>query len=273
MEMKTANEQLHNEAGQVRLTVLGCRGSMPAVREDCRLFGGNTSCFIVEAAGETLLLDAGTGILKAELPGSAPLRILLSHPHLDHILGLPMLPAMLQPGREIHIYGQTWGGLSLREQLNRLFGPPLWPARLEDYPASVFCHELAAPLSLGPFQVDSMPSCHPGGSLILKVSACGKSLVYATDFEHTPEGMAALARFARGTGLLLYDGQYTRRQFESRPGFGHSTAEAGLEVQKQSGARRLLLIHHDPGQTDDMLLQRERELSVRFAREGEVILL
>lgn len=271
--MTAEGEHMDTTSDQMRLTVLGCRGSMAVMREDNRLFGGNTSCYRVDAAGETLLLDAGTGILNTEAPEKGPLNILLSHPHLDHILGLPVLPALLQPGREVHIYGKSQEGRTLRQQLNCLFAPPLWPARLEDYPARVFCHELNDPMELGPFRVESMPSCHPGGSLILKVSACGKSVVYATDFAHTEESMAALARFAQGADLLLYDGQYTQEMFISHPGFGHSTAEAGRQAFELSGARRLLLIHHDPGQTDEMLIRREKALNLRFAREGEVILL
>ena len=73
---------------------------------------------------------------------------------------------------------------------------------------------------------------------------------------------------------LLYDGQYTPEEYESRKGFGHSTPEKGLELLERSGAAKLLLIHHDPTRTDRTLLEMERLIgrdNVRFAREGDVI--
>ena len=50
-----------------------------------------------------------------------------------------------------------------------------------------------------------------------------------------------------------------------------STAEAGKRVQMESGAGRLLLIHHDPRYTDDFLKRQEKTLGVRYIRQGEVI--
>ena len=119
--------------------------------------------------------------------------------------------------------------------------------------------------------IEDMPSCHPGGSLIFKVSACGKSIVYATDFEHTEEKTRELTAFAAGADLVLYDAQYTEEEFSVKKGFGHSTAEAGKRVQRESGAGRLLLIHHDPRHTDDFLKKQEKTLGVRYTRQGEVI--
>ena len=59
-----------------------------------------------------------------------------------------------------------------------------------------------------------------------------------------------------------------------KKGFGHSTAEKGLELLERAEAAQLLLIHHDPFLTDRQLLDREAQIgrdNVRFAREGEVI--
>ena len=102
-------------------------------------------------------------------------------------------------------------------------------------------------------------------------------------------GSILKSRFARGVfplvaalfacataqaDLLLYDGQYSPEEYKARRGFGHSTGEKGVELMKRCGARRLLLVHHDPGCTDRELLIREARIGradVRFAREGEVI--
>ena len=46
--------------GDFLLTVLGSRGSIPVTRQEMREFGGDTSCYLLEARGERLVLDAGT---------------------------------------------------------------------------------------------------------------------------------------------------------------------------------------------------------------------
>ncbi len=262
---------MNGQRDDIRLTVLGCRGSMPTTGKEMQEFGGDTSCYQIEARGESLFLDAGSGLTHARLPDDTPIRILISHPHVDHLLGLPMFPALSQPGRKVILYGNACGGLSLEEQVARLMSPPLWPAVLARYPAEAAFQEARFPLAIGPFFVSAMASRHPGGSWIYRISVCGKTIVYATDFEHTEEKTRELTAFSAGADLLLYDAQYTEEEFAVKKGFGHSTAEAGLRVQRESGAAHLLLIHHDPRHTDSFLRERETALGARYARQGEVI--
>ncbi len=118
-----------------------------------------------------------------------------------------------------------------------------------------------------------MKSCHPGGSLIFRVSDGTKSIVYATDFEHTDNNLKELAAFSAGADLMLYDAQYTQEQYPARRGFGHSTAEAGLWVQQESGAAQIRMIHHNPAASDEALREREEQTHAPYARQGEVILL
>ena len=80
----------------LRVTVLGTRGSVPVANACMREFGGETSCYQVEAGGDKIFLDAGTGIARAAFDGAEPNHILLSHAHVDHILGLAACPAMMQ---------------------------------------------------------------------------------------------------------------------------------------------------------------------------------
>ena len=78
----------------------------------------------------------------------------------------------------------------------------------------------------------------------------------------------------RLVSLSGYD-LYTEEEYAVKKGFGHSTAEAGKRIQQESGAERLLLIHHAPTSTDKILLEREQALpeGVSYAREGECICL
>ena len=136
---------------------------------------------------------------------------------------------------------------------------------------------LAMPESLtqGEVRVESIPGNHPGGCLVFRLSYRGKSLVYATDFEHEESAFDRLAAFAQGTDLLLYDAQYTESEYLRCRGFGHSTAEKALAMRERCGAKRLLLIHHAPFATDERLLEREKSLpeGVSYARQGQVVCL
>ena len=121
-----------------------------------------------------------------------------------------------------------------------------------------------------------MESNHPGGSLVCRVDVREKSMVLATDFEHGEEASAALAEFSAGADLILYDGQYTSENYEKHRNFGHSTPEEGIKLLRQAGAGRLMIVHHDPGQTDNMLAAREKaagQENVSFAREKETVIL
>ena len=260
----------------VQLTVLGPRGSMATGRKDCVLFGGDSSCYMVRAGEETLFLDAGSGLLAAPTEFPRTPHILLSHLHLDHLLGLGMYPRLSQEGRETLIHVPTTAGEDPLALLDGLYSPPYWPLSLRGYAGTVRVLPLALPLAIGELTVEGIPGNHPNGSLLLKLSWRGKRIVYATDYEYEESSFSRLAAFSRDADLLLYDGQFSEEELPARRGFGHSTPEKGMELMERSRAKKLLLIHHDPRSGDELLLEREAGIareSVRFAREGEEIIL
>lgn len=260
------------------MTVLGARGSVPVEGAAFSICGGATSCFKVEAGDEEIYLDAGSGIVSAKPSPHSRLTILLTHMHLDHVVGLPFFLALGQPRRLIDIYARSCSGLTPKEALDRLIAPPFWPVTLEQYPSDVKIHVLPdETLMLNDVAVDAIESSHPNDSIVYRLTRRGRSLVYATDFEHNaPDRVEALIKFADGCDLLLYDAQYTVEEYERYRGFGHSTAEVGIEIAARAGAKRLMLVHHAPWRTDDQIAELERRLSERhenisFARIGDEI--
>ena len=255
-----------------RLTVLGARGSVPVGRSS--LFGGDTSCYMVQAGGEHVFLDAGSGLIFApELSDRAPV-ILVSHLHLDHILGLGMYPRLSEKGAVTRVRLPGSSAAEAEARLAALFAPPFWPLPLTEYAGTLEIETLPRAFSVGDIAIDTMQGRHPDGCVIFRLRCGGKALVYVTDYEPDEVSFEALTAFSRGAALILYDAQYTGAEYEKRRGFGHSTAEKGIELLERSGAKRLLLIHHDPHAADEELLRRERELGradVRYARQGEEI--
>lgn len=262
------------ENTSLRLTVLGARGSMAVSGEGFNRFGGATSCYLVQCGEDSLFLDAGSGLVQAPTDFPHPPAILLSHLHLDHLMGLGMYPRLSAAGRQTDIYLPVQSGEDPATVLDRVFSPPFWSLRLNDYAGTLFFHPLIFPLHFGEMTVEGIPGNHPGGSAVMRVSARGKSLVYATDYEYSEASFSSLARFAEKTDLLLFDAQYTEEELCSRRGFGHSSASLGIRLANRCGARRLLLVHHSPHAEDGTLISRQKEMNqdhVHYAETGEII--
>ena len=253
------------------LTILGVRGSMSVCTEDTARYGGNTTCCVLRRGEDTLLLDAGTGLCRMQ--PDKRMHLLLSHSHMDHLLGIPVFSGFYDPEGEITVSGPDWEGRSIREQVDCFLRPPLWPVTAEVFRAKTEFRGISPerPLQLGGFTVQAMPVCHPGATYAYRISAGGRSLVFATDAELDAEDEAFL-RFARDCDLLLIDGQYTREELPKKRGWGHSAMEDSALLGKLCGAGSTVLIHHAPERKDaelDALLPGIQAINPRacFGRE------
>lgn len=256
------------------ITVLGARGSVAVSGGNYAEFGGATSCYMVQAGGQTVFLDAGSGLLHAPAGFTEPPTILLSHWHLDHVVGLGMYGRLSQADVVTNLYGPASSDDEASLRLRGVYAPPYWPLELTQYPGGLRVHAMPESLRIGPLLVEAVAGNHSGGCLAYRLSCGKKAMVYATDYEHEPTSFARLALLAKDADLLLYDAQYGEAEYTKHRGFGHSTASKGMELMKKSHAKRLLLIHHDPQSTDCVLRSREAGIHndrVCYAREGEVI--
>ena len=285
-------------SGNITLHVLGCRGSMPISGPAFTRYGGATSSYLYMTDKEAIIIDAGTGILNLPDLGSRRISLLISHSHIDHILGLPMFIGPLG-AKELSIYGATHEQLTIRQQLDTYLKRPLWPVGLDAFSANinyVDVKENAAPFQIGDVTVTAVPSNHPGGSTIYKLECQGTSVVYASDFEHEelPDDrkdivaieaatasakdsaskdlitqmmsspLDALTAFSQNADLLLYDAQYTPEEYQKCKNFGHSTAEKANELKRSANIKQTLLVHHAPGHTDSFLYEMEKEIHEKY---------
>ena len=259
------------------VTVLGARGSFPVTGKDYLEYGGNTSCFLADLGGETVILDAGSGLASlgeaVPLPGGRRrVHVLLSHLHLDHIMGLFTFPLLHDPAAEICLYGDR----GLRSRLGAVLGPPYWPLGLEDFRARVEVRELApgARLPLGDgVTVSTLRGNHPGDSLLYRLEGGGKTLVYALDCEMEPGMRAALARFAQNADLLIWDAAFAPGGLKK--GWGHSTWQEGLALGDLAGVKRVMMTHYSQTYSDRFLSGQEKlaaaDSRCLFAKEGMVV--
>ena len=91
---------------EATVKILGCRGSFPVSGQEFSEFGGSTTSFLLDLYGESLLVDAGSGILNLPEPylQQKELSILLTHFHLDHLMGLLLFRYLLDPAHTLHLY-------------------------------------------------------------------------------------------------------------------------------------------------------------------------
>ena len=262
----------------MKITVLGARGSMPVTGSEYLTYGGDTTSYLLETETQAIFLDAGTGIVHAPFT-KKEVSVLISHPHLDHLMGIPFFCPFYEKDRNVNIYGVSRNGLTIREQLEHLMAPPLWPVGLDVFSADIRCNEISGSFRVGEAQIEIFENRHPGGCTAFRVISEGKTIVFSGDYEHdNGAGDWAFSRFAHDADLLIYDAHYTETEYKIKKSFGHSTPAKGLKIMNEAGAKRILFTHHDPFHKDIFLDAAEKDVkaickSASFAREGEVIAL
>ena len=138
----------------IQLTVLGARGSIPAVGKAYSLFGGDCSCYLVQAGEESIFLDAGSGMSQAPSEFPKTPVILLSHLHLDHILGLGMYPRLVKKDRKTKMYVPADSREDAVKALAGVYSPPYWPVELLQYSGDLEINNLVFPLHIGEVTVE-----------------------------------------------------------------------------------------------------------------------
>ena len=264
----------------MNVTLCGVRGSLPTPDADKLGFGGNTSCVLVELEQGRLILDAGSGIrrLGAMVFGARePVHILLTHLHLDHIMGLLFFAPFFDPEAEVTVWGPHGSLRGLRERLSRYLSAPLSPIEMRELPAKVqFCEVPSTPWEMLGATILATPVTHRGPTLGYRISEDGRSLCYlpdhepglGCDLESTPLQWLSGCAVARGADVLIHDAQYTSDEYRGTVGWGHSTIEQTLAYARRMEARRLLLFHHDPSHEDAVLARLQDDARQRFGEQG-----
>jgi phosphoribosyl 1,2-cyclic phosphodiesterase len=243
-------------------------------------YGGNTSCVQLSLAdGEELILDAGTGIrnLGVDLTPGKRINILLTHLHLDHIQGLMFFPPCFRPESEITIWGPSSPEASLEDRIARYISAPLSPVEVRELPCSVsFRDTPATEWELGGAAIRAEAITHRGPTLGYRISDGETTVAYIPD--HEPSLGAPLAGLepewisgfdlARGADLLIHDCQYTDEEYPDHIGWGHSSVSDALTFARRVEARRLMMFHHDPLHSDEVLDELGATARSAWARMG-----
>lgn len=236
----------------MRLQLLGSGGWIPSEKRE-------TCCALVREAKQAALIDAGTGLHRliespTLLAGAERLDIILTHFHLDHVVGLAFVPALgLDVPPRIHGPGAWLYQQSTQEILEQLLGPPLLHADFEAIASEVVELEPGS-LELGPFAVQLREQRrHSAPTAALRF---GDLFTYCTDTAYDDGNRS----FAAGSKLLIHEAWYV----EDHPQDAHTHAsarEAG-ELAEAAQAEQLVMIHIHP-RADERKLLTEAQASFK----------
>jgi phosphoribosyl 1,2-cyclic phosphodiesterase len=271
----------------MQLRFWGVRGSTPTPQVENMRYGGNTSCVEVRIQDRLFVFDCGTGFrtlgqhLTKQASGQ-PLfaHIFVSHYHWDHIQGIPFFRPLYDSPNNVFIFHSSKRNRSLKRVMEEQMAAPYFPVNMNDMQANRAFHDIEA----GRVALDDDVTVqaawlnHPQGCMGFRIESKEGVLVYATDNEPgDPDFDKSVRKLAEGADVLIYDAQYLPEEYEAhKRGWGHSHWREAVKIVMESGAKDLILFHHDPDHTDvclDNVVKEARNYypQVRAAAEGMLL--
>ncbi len=249
----------------MKIQVLGCSGS---IARDCR-----TTSFLLD---EDVLIDAGTGVGDLSLEELERIdHVLLTHSHLDHVLGVPLLAdsvlrrrqARSAPPIAIHALPQTVDVLRAHV-FNNFIWPDFASLPTPEAPALRFVpFELGDSLDFGGRRIDVLPARHsvPAcGFAVHSRSAARGAWVFSGDTGPNPPFWDLIARFP--VAHLVIETAFSEPECRLAAASGHHCPSSlAAELASAPPDARVYITHIKPGEIDAVMaglraLKQERPL-------------
>jgi ribonuclease BN (tRNA processing enzyme) len=221
----------------------------------------------LEGSAGSVLVDAGPDVarqLEREGLGRLPGRVVVSHHHLDHLLGLDDLCHVIPQGETplaVH------AGPHAQERIRAIFPHLLRPGRER----LVLCTwHAGALLDLGDVVLEGFETHHREEAattavlLHLRLPRGKARIAYATDMG---AAVPSPAERLQGVDVFVGDGTYL-----GPPGHGHPGTDRVREIGRALGARRLAVTHVGHWQVDRAEARRRLGADVAICRDGDDLL-
>ncbi len=266
----------------MKITVWGCRGTLPTPGQYTLKYGGNTTCLEIRNKDNfPTIVDAGSGLrflgkMLMQSEGNEEMCLILTHSHWDHLMGFPFFIPAYFSRFKINVCGIQSARNYMAQSLARQLEAPYFPVNFDQLKAQ-FNFECKGPgcERCVHLKVEAINLSHPNGGYGFKFKEGKSSFVFLTDnelgYQH-PGGLLQqdYIEFARNADLLFHDAQYTDEDIKKTRTWGHSTYDEALELAIEANVKRLGLFHHDPDRTDEeidkIVIELQKKATARSAK-------
>jgi phosphoribosyl 1,2-cyclic phosphodiesterase len=243
------------------IKIWGSRGSIPVSGKEYLKYGGDTTCVEIRAkSGDTIIIDAGTGVRRLGNQLAAEkrydLNFIFTHAHWDHLMGFPFFKPLYFKRFTIRMHGCPFHNKFVETILSKVMAPPYFPVKYGDVKAQMPYQE-AWPIEfeIGSVTVIPITLSHPNGGSGYKFIEDDKIFVLLTDNELAfihPGGLpfADYMDFCSGADLLIHDAEYTPDEYKRFIDWGHSVYTDTLELAQKAEVKKLGLFHLNQERTD-----------------------
>lgn len=252
---------------QMKLTIWGARGFSPVIPNTTSAYGRQTSCVSIETKKNIFIFDAGTGIIElgkkivAEKRYYKDIWIMITHFHLDHIIGLSEFEPLYDPHFSIHLVGANDPERTLKDtaQITLYSSFSLHSSQPK---AAVDVNEiLEDEYEITPgVLLEAVYANHPTSTVMYKLTLMGRSLVYAPDSEIWEDASAfqdyneKTAGFLKGTDILIHDAALKDSDYDKFRHRGHSSVSNIVNfVIDKTKIKELILFHAMAEYSDDTI--------------------
>ncbi len=229
-----------------KLIILGSSNAIPDERHE------NTH-MAIQGRERLVLIDCVSNPIqrmrKAGLDYNELTDLILTHFHPDHVSGVPMLLMtmwLLGRRRPLNIYG-LHHTLDRIEDLMGFYDWSHWPNFFRIAFYRLPAEEMTLVLEDEEMRIFASSVRHllPTIGLRVEFPLTGRAMAYSCDTEPCPQ----VVRLASGADVLIHE--------TAGPTPGHSSASQAGAIARDSGAKKLLLIHYPTGEFDPRPLVNE----------------
>ena len=214
---------------------------------------GNTLSVLLDTTKTYIVFDAGGGFYKLDryIKENKPIIVLLSHFHLDHIIGLHAL-AKFKFNQGIKIFGPK----GIKKLFNIVINAP-YSMPINKLKTKVIVNEFSNNLKL-PVNIEYRKLRHVGDCYGYRVSADNKAIAFCTDTGPCRN----LGLLAKGADIFIAESSLPPGKIDNH--WPHLNPQQAARIAKQAKVKRLVLTHFDSGL---YLVDKDRMMAQKSARK------